>query len=303
MFDELIGQESVKRELKFFAMAKKKTGHIPPLLMVAEKGSGKTHFAKEFRNAVDPSTPMLELNCAGLGKPKDFFELVFPSILEQDKIVVLFDECHNLPNKLMELFLTAFAPVAGGSKSKVTFDSVDYNFNFCKQTYLFATTEPNKLSEPFIDRMEQIHFADYTTDELREIFMGVCSDITFDKEVYENLTMFFRGNPRSAVKMGNLVQKFSATHETNNVDKKVWEKLVQTFNLRQFGLTDSEVKVLRLLHERGPSTLQTISATTGYTRSAIQRGIEVHLMRMGLMSIDGKRKLTEAGQNLIVEIK
>jgi Holliday junction resolvasome RuvABC ATP-dependent DNA helicase subunit len=60
--------------------------------------------------------------------------------------------------------------------------------------------------------------------------------------------------------------------------------------------------VLEILNTRGPSTLQTIAAVTGMSRTAIQKDAELYLLQRGLMKINGVRELTKAGSDLIKQM-
>ena len=60
--------------------------------------------------------------------------------------------------------------------------------------------------------------------------------------------------------------------------------------------------MLEILHARGASTLQTIAAVTGMSRTAIQKDAELYLLQRGLMKINGVRELTKAGSDLIKQM-
>jgi DNA-binding IclR family transcriptional regulator len=57
--------------------------------------------------------------------------------------------------------------------------------------------------------------------------------------------------------------------------------------------------ILRGLRNRGEMSLQDLANMTGLPRAAIQRDYESHLGRLGLMRIDGKRKITSMGCKIV----
>jgi DeoR/GlpR family transcriptional regulator of sugar metabolism len=59
------------------------------------------------------------------------------------------------------------------------------------------------------------------------------------------------------------------------------------------------MKILRTLREHGRCSLSMLAAATGLSRSAIQKDFEQHLMKLGLMTIDGLRGITVKGCKLI----
>jgi len=57
--------------------------------------------------------------------------------------------------------------------------------------------------------------------------------------------------------------------------------------------------VLTILRREGQASLQELSAKTGLSRTALQRDVELHLMKLNFIKIDGKRHITRAGSNYI----
>ena len=81
-----------------------------------------------------------------------------------------------------------------------------------------------------------------------------------------------------------------------------WLKIKQILGIKPQGLTNLEVQILDILKSNGPSSLQMLSAVTGMSRSAIQLEAENNLLRSGFMEIDGKRKITGKGTNILKEL-
>ena len=72
--------------------------------------------------------------------------------------------------------------------------------------------------------------------------------------------------------------------------------------VKQFGLTASEIAIVRALGKRGAMTLTAIASVTGLQRGAIQRDYEGMLVRKNLMQIDTKRELTRKGLDLAKQL-
>ena len=283
MFDKLIGQPKVKSRLTFFANAKKSRGRIPPLLFNGAKGLGKTEFAKEFAYGLERR--LMEINCATIRNDEQFMEQIFVPYI------------HDKP-KLADLFLTAFNTDNKKRKS-VTYGDYLLEFDFERQTYLFATTDMQKLSRPFKDRMTEINFAPYSPEELGEIVKLRLDWVDFRDEVIKDISMTLRGNARSAVKRAMEIEMFCDTYNHSHFGREEWETLCDTLEILPFGLTPLEKQVLLILKERGACTLQTLSAVTGMEGSAIQQEVELHLLREGFMRIDGKREITGKGHKVL----
>ena len=78
-----------------------------------------------------------------------------------------------------------------------------------------------------------------------------------------------------------------------------FNKLSNLLGILPHGITCTEEQLLRILRERGSCTLQTLSAVTGLSPTAIRRDHEVYLLRKNFMQIDGQRKITKDGRVLV----
>ena len=299
MFDKLIGQSKVKSRLTFYRNAKMSRGRIPPILFNGAKGLGKTAFAKEF--AYSLGNPLMEINSATIRNDEQFMEQVFVPYIHDKDVTVLLDECHRIPAKLTDFFLTAFDT---DNKKIKTVDYGDHRveFNFERQTYLFATTDMQKLSRPFKDRMTEINFSPYDFDELGEIVKLRLDWVNFKDGVIKEISKTLRGNARSAVKRAMEIEMYCENNNSKDFGREDWLELCETLEILPFGLTPLERQVLTILKTRGACTLQTLSAVTGMERSAIQQEVELHLLREGFMRIDGKREITGQGHKVLDQI-
>ena len=147
-FSHLIGQENVKKKLNFYLKAYHATSICPFLNLVGAKGLGKTLFAKEFaknlKNKDGAKRPFLELNCSTIKNNEQFFEQIFIPLIMNNEITILFDEAHALPKDLTMAFLTIFNTEKTNTK-EFTYEDQTFTFDFSKQTFIFATTESDKL--------------------------------------------------------------------------------------------------------------------------------------------------------------
>lgn len=299
MFERLVGQSEVKGRLDFYAKAHKAGSIIPPIMLNGAKGLGKTEFAKEFAKGI--KRKLLEINCGTIRNAQQFFEQVFMPAIAGEEITVLLDECHALPKDLVEVFLTVFN--TEGSKSKqVSIGEGFATFDFEKQNFLFATTELHKIFDPLKDRMTIVDFKPYVPKELAHIIQKKIDWVQFDKVVLDQIADTVRGNARSAIKRALEIKAFCEINNNPRVDAKAWLKIKQILGIKPQGLTNLEVQILDILKSNGPSSLQMLSAVTGMSRSAIQLEAENNLLRSGFMEIDGKRKITVKGTNILKEL-
>ena len=300
MLEELIGQEKVKKRLNFYSRLYKKGYPLPAIMFNAAKGSGKTEFARRFHKTIkrDDNHRFLEINCGTIRNAEDFFEQIwFPSVAGKYRTVLL-DECHALPKDLTDVFLSAFN-VEGYKEKVVSFGMNVATFEFMKQTYLFATTELHKVFPPLKDRMTMIDFRPYTDQELGEIIKLHTPDIDYVPNIMNEIVSTLRGNARSAVDTGVKIWQHCIVNDKSRICYDSWKEAMEEHDILPFGLSNTEMQILRILDKRGSCSLQMLSAVTGMSRQALQLEAENNLLRKGFMEIDGKRKITNKGKKVI----
>lgn len=298
MFDNLIGQAHIKRELSFYVKGFKANKTTPFLMFNGAAGLGKTEFAKAF--AKELKKPMLEINCSTIHNNQQFFEQIFMPLIDQE-VTFLFDEAHKLPSDLQNAFLTVF----NTDKAKLRrfeFNGQSFEFNFEKQSYIFATTEQDKIFDPLKKRFDIIDFVPYTDEELGKIVQKQIEWVTFEDGLIEIISAAVRGNARSAVKMAKKIEMFCEAQNKSKFTAKDWKDVCFALGIKPSGLTNSEIEVLKILKNRGDCTLNMLSAATGNSRTVIQRDIEMFLLRKGYVRIDGLRKITGLGLEVLKEV-
>ena len=299
MFEGLVGQDTLKSRLNFYSDAKKATGTLPFLLFNGAKGLGKTEFAKAFAKSL--GKPMIEINCSTIRNAEQFFEQVFiPAILDKD-VTILLDEAHALPKDLEMAFLTIFN-IEGAKTKRFEFGESSLLFEFERQTFLFATTELDKLFPPFKDRLTQLDFEPYSGKELAGIIQKKMDWIDFKDNILDEICQTVRGNARSAIKRALEVSAYAEVNNTSTFGKKEWKSLCDLLGIMPYGINATELQVMRILKERGACTLQMLSAVTGMSRTALQKDAEVFLLKNGFMQIDGKRQITGKGAKALERI-
>ena len=178
-FNHIVGQEHIKRQLSFYLDAYKTSGILPFLMFNGQRGIGKTEFARAIGAAA--KKVFLEVNSSSIKNEKMFFEQMMPQI-QDTECVIFFDEAHELPRKLVAAFLTVF----NTEKKSVVYYScqdVEYCFDFTKMSFIFATTELDRLFAPFKDRLTVVDFVPYTNDEVKRIVQKRIPDVKFESGV------------------------------------------------------------------------------------------------------------------------
>lgn len=305
IFADCIGQTRVKKNLSLYIDAFKNQGRLPFLNLTTQKGGGKTFFTRKFREALKrpdgTRPPMIEVNGKTIRNARSFFEQVFP-IWQEHGAFLFIDEGHNIPKDLQEIFLTALN-VDKNPVRTVNFEGESFTFDFSKMSFCMATTNQEKLCEPLRDRLRDIAFEDYQTQELFNIFEGnLDKKISVGPDAKQDIVSVFRGNPRDAVVKAQDANTFSAAYNIKKINKKVWSNICDVMSINPHGLSNSEVQIVKALGERGSMSLNGLSSVTSFQRTAIQRDYEQILVKKNLMKIEGKRSLTPKGTKLALDM-
>lgn len=300
MFNDIIGQEGVKKKLGFFIDCYKRNGVSPHLFFVAPKGCGKTMFAIQYgkeMEIVNPEKKVRLVNCSSIKGMKGFFDsIVIPHISDKD-VTFIFDEASELPKDVTMALLTILNP---NPQNSTTFSYLDYTaeFDFKRQTFIFCTSEGHKVFHALVDRLTRVDLESYSVGDLGEVLCKAVPNVSFEKKLLNTVAETLRGNPRQATKMGNNIKNFLG--DSKDFTPKEWESLRGSLNIMPYGVNENELALLRILRERTQATLTALAATTGMTRSAIQRDVETYLLRLNMIRVEvGGRQLTQKGLEFV----
>tara|TARA_R100000808_G_scaffold24269_1_gene55493 strand:+ start:19936 stop:20862 length:927 start_codon:yes stop_codon:yes gene_type:complete len=303
-FANLVGQDSLKKKLRFYLNAAQSSDHLPFLCFVGAKGLGKTHFAKEFAKElkkIKNREHWCEINCSVFKNNASFFEDFYPEVIHDKDVVVFFDEAHNLPKDLEQSFLTIFNSDQEAHKD-FQWDNGSYSFDFTRQTFIFATTESDQIFPPLQDRLTLVDFEPYKPQELGKILQNRAEGISFTDESLLCLQDIVRDNARSAVMRSKEVQLYCEAKNKNTFTKDDYLDLCDQLGILAKGISCTEKQILEILQDLGQCTLTMLAARTGLSPASIRKHHESYLLRKGLMHIDGNRKLTQQGKDLIYEL-
>ena len=289
-FPEVIGQPLAKRKLAFYLNGYKANGHLPNMLFIAPKGTGKTYLAKALgrqltqKGSTKPKD-FLEINCSSIKNLKQFINQIVVPHIHHREVTVLMDEASELPKDVEMAMLTILNP---NKENSTTFSYEDYtiDFNFYRQTFIFATTEADKIFHALRDRLDRVDLQDYSLKELGEIIKLSLDDIEIDDSVLNEIASVLRGNARQAQKMANNITTYLAAKDSNTFTRMDWEQLKHNISIYPLGLSPKEIQILAFLSEVKSMSLTNLAAKTGLTRTCLQQDFEMYLQRHGLMSID-----------------
>jgi Holliday junction resolvasome RuvABC ATP-dependent DNA helicase subunit len=311
LFANIVGQDAAKKKLSFYLESYRVTRIVPNFLMSAPKGCGKTLLSRELAKGLvkfdesgqvemkeDGKTPrkksFIEVNCSSLKSVKQFINgLVIPLIQDKD-VTVLFDEASELPHDITMALLTILNP---NTENRTSFSHDEYvcDFDFRRQTFLFATSEVQKVFHALVDRLKRIDLEEYTPEHLAAIVQLGLKNVKCKDNVLFDVATVLRGNARAAQMMTTDIQAYLQGRTV--FDRNDWNTLRDTLGILPLGLSTMELSVLRYLMQTNMGvSLTCLSAKTGLSRDALQRDTETYLQKHSLMRIStGGREITAKG--------
>ena len=123
-------------------------------------------------------------------------------------------------------------------------------FEFERQTFMFATTELDKLFPPFRDRLTILDFEPYSKEELGKIMSKKISWVNFKDDVMTNIASTLRGNARSAIKRALEIRAYCEVHNQSDFGKNEWNKLSKLLGIMPYGINNTELQVMQILRTR-----------------------------------------------------
>ena len=297
-YSQIVGQQKTKTKLNFLLEGFKETSIMPHLLFVAPRGCGKTLIAQETANLMGRKNNAI-INCSTIKNVKSFFnQVMLPYVVSKD-ITLIFDEASELPRDVTMALLTILNPNTN-NWNEFTFEDGTYRFRFDQNSFIFCTTEAQKLFHALLDRLYRVDMQDYSYVELGNIISNnlKTKNQSIDDSVIGEVSSVCRGNARQAQAMANQISSYLSSKKSNKLTKDGWTDIKSKLSIYPLGLSEIELNVIKILKEHGEVRLTNLSAKTNLTKDMLQKNVELYLMRNSLIEIRPTgRALTKKGHD------
>jgi Holliday junction resolvasome RuvABC ATP-dependent DNA helicase subunit len=311
-FPNIIGLKDAKKHLTFLIESQRRTGFLNNLLFTARFGSGKTTLCRCIARAITAKgggrRRIIEIhNCATLTNLDDFMnQIIVPYVSGENESVLFLNEIDLASEKVLEYLLTLIEYDAGTKRSNFTWNGNERFINFKHgATILATTTNPERLSKPFLNRFYRISLPEYKAEELGEMIRLYCPHIIFKGNVMREIIQSCRGNPRHiSQRLSNNITNYILHRGGNNkiFTSDDWKKLRIIVDIRPKSVTDEEYFLLKALMD-SPLSLTNISSRMNLDPSTIRRDVESFLVSEAYIGIESKRYITTRGMELLKEIQ
>lgn len=284
-FDEFVGQDKVKSNLKVFIEAARKRGDpLDHVLLYGPPGLGKTSLAyliaKELGVAIKPTSgPVIE-------RAGDLSAILTNM---QAKEILFIDEIHRLQPSVEEILYSAMedfsldiiigqGPGARSHKLKIK-----------KFTLIGATTRAGRITPPLRGRFGIIHRLDYYRDEdIQKVIQRSARllKVRIDAAGAAEIALRSRGTPRVANRLLRRVRDYADVKGDGVITAAEAQRALDMMEVDRLGLDDVDRKILTTIVENfggGPVGINTIAAAIDEEKDTIESIYEPFLMRIGFL--------------------
>jgi len=281
-WDEYIGQEKIKKNLKVFIEASKKREEaLDHILFFGPPGLGKTTIANIIAtemsaNIKTTAAPMIE-------KAGDLAALL-TNIEEGD--ILFIDEIHRMTPAIEEILYPAMEDfrldiIIGSGPAAQT-----VKIDLPRFTLIGATTRAGMLSNPLRERFG-MHFRMqfYSPEELTKIVtqashkLEKIAQIDASKEMAKRS----RGTPRIALRLLKRVRDFAEVLDEQEISLERAKYALDQLGVNSLGFDEQDIKLLELLvsAKNKPMGLSTIGAALSEDEGTIEDVLEPYLIANG----------------------
>lgn len=285
VWDEYIGQESIKNNLKILLVAAEERSHpAEHILFYGPPGLGKTTLAHLI--AKETNRQMKVTSGPAIEKVGDLASIL-TNLSPGD--IVFIDEIHRLNKMVEEVLYPAMESGVldiiigkGPSARTIQLDLPPF-------TLIAATTRVALISSPLRSRFSggvfRLEF--YNNEEIKRIIKRSAKilDVELEEEALDEIAKRARFTPRTANYLLKRCRDYAQVNKTI-LSKDSVKKALALLEIDELGLSSSDRRVLDIIISKfggGPVGLKTVAAATGEEEATIEEVIEPYLIQLGLL--------------------
>lgn len=284
-FDEYIGQERLKKNLRLSIEAAKKRGEpVDHVLLYGPPGLGKTTMATVIANEMGANIRVT--SGPAIERAGDLASIL-TNLSDGD--ILFIDEIHRLNRSVEEVLYSAMEDFKldivigkGPAARSVRLDLPHF-------TVIGATTRTGALAAPLRDRFGLIYRLEfYTPNEISKIIKRAANilESKIHDEAAETLSTRARLTPRIANRLLKRVRDYADVNGDGIIDKNVTANALAMLEIDELGLDPADRQLLAQMIENygsNPVGLNTLAALTGDEMATIEDFYEPYLLQIGMV--------------------
>ena len=284
-FEEYVGQEDLKQNLRVFVgAAKMRDEALDHVLLYGPPGLGKTTMSMIIANEMNANIRIT--TGPSIERTGDLVALL--SSLEPGDVLFI-DEIHRLPKVVEEVLYPAMEDFCVDVVIGKDASSRSVRIDLPPFTLIGATTRAGDLSSPLRDRFGIINKLEYySIEDLTKIISRTARVYGFemDEDAKIELAKRSRGTPRIANRLFRRVRDFAQFSGDEVITKDRTREALERLKVDELGLDDVDQKYLLGIIERykgGPVGLDALAASIGEEATTLEDVYEPYLLQIGLI--------------------
>lgn len=307
-FQEYVGQERLKRNLKIAIDAVKKRADgtsLDHVLLYGPPGLGKTTMANVIAHELGANLRVT--SGPAIERAGDLASILTNL---QDGDVLFIDEIHRLRRAVEEILYSAMEDYKldivigkGPAARSVRLDLPHF-------TVIGATTRTGSLAGPLRDRFGITHRLEYyKIPEIEQIVTRTAAILNtkIKPEATSLLATRSRLTPRIANRLTKRVRDFADVNGDGVINTETATKALALLEIDELGLDPADRNMLELMlenYEDRPVGLTTIAALTGDETTTIEDYYEPYLIQLGFIEKTPRgRRVTEKAKRHLIKFK
>lgn len=297
-FDDYIGQERLKKNLKLaIEAAKKRDEPIDHVLLYGPPGLGKTTMATVIANEMGKN---IRVTAGPAIERAGDLASILTNL--QDGDILFIDEIHRLSRAVEEVLYSAMEDfkldivIGKGPAAR------SVRLDLPKFTVIGATTRTGSLAAPLRDRFGHLYRLEfYTPEEIGQIITRAASilESRIHPESATLLSTRARLTPRIANRLLKRVRDYADVNGDGIIDTAITKEALALLEIDEMGLDPADRQMLNSIidtYGNNPVGLNTIAALTGDEMTTIEDFYEPYLLQIGFIERTPRgRRVTPRG--------